>query len=394
MKHTGGLSKGRRLAALAMAVIGATAMIVVATTGDDGASAPAVDARRVETDDAFAVGSPPETYRITYLVEDPSGGNAPQTDRVSVRAPFDSRVETASGAPPGGEVSTLQVSRLDRLRVGGVDDAATVARVPAGAPAALHVAPILDAAIEAGLLERREQRVVGGRRCQVYRSGSTLGSGPLRPITGTDHADSCIDARGLLLEELLVVEGTAILRRTAVEVEVPAALDDEAFDAGRITATVEQGGGATTPTEPGSAPEGPYLDLPAAALPEGFSPMGRWSVIPPQPERFSDPSQSSGIIAGIADVHTNGRGDSLVLYQGDTLGGATPFAAVPHAQPVTSDALGDGELLLSALGSEVRFDLGGGRFVHLIGTIDPDVLVGLTDALVERTGTGLLLLDD
>lgn len=362
------------------------------TLGDDGGPDPAAFSIEVATDDDFAIRQTMQDHRIVYRLTDPDG--KVETDRLVVRAPFDSRLETALGEPPGGDTVSVQIGTIDRLAIGGVDVPATVARVPGLAPSSIRLAPIVEAAVEADLLEVREQRMVAGRRCQVHRSGTTLASGPLRPITADEFADSCIDAEGLLLEETLFIDGEAMFRRTAVDVEVDASTDDVDFTTGEPTAPVDQGGGSTLPADPESAPIGPFHVLPVDAVPAGFTLLERFSVIPPQPDRFSDPARREGIIAGVADVYADGQGDFFVVYQGGTLGRLDAFAPTPDVPSVDVGGLGGGEMLLSALGTEIRVPLPGGRFVHLIGPLDPDVLVGVGAALEEIEGEGLVLVED
>lgn len=378
---------------VAAAVAVGAAITGVAVLTDTESSEPDAAPRPVPTDDAFRIDQHGGPYRVVYRVEDPGGDAGVQTDRVWVRSPFESRLETASGAPPGDEVVSVEIATVDRLRFGGEQDGATIARVPGLAPAALRVAVILDEAEDAGLLEAGEQRMVAGRRCQVYRSGALLGSGPLEPITEDQYADSCVDGDGLLLEETLVVEGEAVVRRVAVEVDLDADLDDELFDPGEISAPVDQGGGAATPADPASAPEGPFHRLPADDVPDGFELQGRFSVIPPQPERFSDPRLGDQIVAGVADVYSDGRGDAFVVYQGGTFGRVDAFAPEPTAAAVRHPRFGRGELLLSALGTELRFELDDGRFLHVAGTIEPSRLEQIAGSLEEIQGTGLELLD-
>lgn len=386
-----------------LAVVGAAGVVVIGpgggaddeattTTVPPSASVPPADATDVEVDDAFTVGAPAEPYRIDYRVEDPSGQVPPSLDQVLVEPPFRSRLEIH---PPGGGTPSLQVGTIDRLLLLDArtpDQPTTVARVPALAPAASRVAPVLDAAVAAGVLERRGQRRVAGRRCQVLRTAQLLEAGPLRPLQPGDHVDTCVDADGLVLEEVSVSGGDPVLVRTAVRVETDVAVDDELFETGPVSAPPDRGGGATTPADPASAPEGPVFELPAEQRPEGFELVGRFSVVPPQPERFEDPGQRDAVIAGIADVWQSG-GDVLVVYQGRTLGGVPAFEPVDFAAPVTSATLGDGELLLSPLGSELRFPRPEGRFVHVFGTLPPPTLGAVADALVERQGTGLELLE-
>lgn len=394
---------GRRTAAAAVAALVVAAVVAAGVLGPGGSdeqpeagdptttTVPDAVARDVEPDDAFRIGSPAGPYRVDYRVEDPSGEVPPTLDQVLVDPPFRSRLEIH---PPGGGAPSLQIGTLDRLLVldasGPGAQPVTVARVPALAPAAIRVEPVLDDAVAAGVLELRGQREVAGRRCQVLRSADLLEAGPLRPVGDGEHVDTCVDAQGLVLEEVRRRDGAPVLVRTAVRVATGLEVDDEVFETGPVSAAPEQGGGATTPADPGTAPEGPVWDLPDAAVPDGLERVGRYSVVPPQAERFADPAQRDGIIAGIADVWQGG-GDVLVVYQGRTLGGVPAFEPVDFATPVAGTALGDGSLLLSALGSELRFARPEGRFVHVFGSLSPAVLRDVAGALVEGVGTGLEL---
>ena len=345
----------------------------------------------VADDPDFVIGPAERRHRIVYRVVASDG--AVETDRFVVDFPFDSRLETARGAPPGGETVSVQIGTIDRLAIGGVDEPATVGRTPGLAPSVIDVAPLLDYALSAGVLELGEQRMVADRRCQVLRSATTLAAAPLLPILDDEYAESCVDADGLLLEEALFIDGEEAFRRTAVEVELDPTVADDAFAVGDPTAPVDQGGGDTTPADPGSAPIGPFLELPAEAVPDGYRLLGRYSVIPPQPDRFSDPTMRDGIIAGVADVYVSAD-DVIVVYQGGTLGQIEAFPPVEGAEALDVDGLGAGSVVLDARGSEVRVPLDGGRFVHVLGPVDPDLLVEVAGSLVETEGSGLVLLED
>ena len=84
----------------------------------------------------------------------------------------------------------------------------------------------------------------------------------------------------------------------------------------------------------------------------------------------------------------------IVVYQGGTLGQVEAFPVVETAEEIEIDGLGTGRLVLDARGSEVRVPLDGGRFVHVLGPVDPDLLVGVVGSLVETEGTGLVLLEE
>lgn len=375
------MTRRRWLVLVAVALVAAT----VAVTRTSGGN--------TTRDPAFVIGSRTDPYRIVYRLDDRSHDAVePTTDVIWVRQPFESRLESRTGAPPGGALLSVQIAAIDRLRLGSIDAPLVIARVPGLAVSDVRVAPVLHAAVDAGLLEIRQQRTVAGRRCQVVRSGTLLGAGALVDITRSEYADSCIDAEGLLLEETLFIEGAATVHRVAVEVDRSPALDDTMFDAGKIVLTADQGGGSSRPVDPDVGAKGPYWVVPAGTRPDGFGVVGRYSVITPQTERFADPARAK-VVAATADVFTRGV-DFVVVHQGGTLGGVEAFARTPGAAHIDGGALGDGELVLSALGTELRFARPGGKFVHVIGTLGVDDLVALARQLVETEGTGLVYLDD
>lgn len=389
-----------------MAVVAGLVVAVAAPWGDDrgsepaaapepvppGVSVPPAQVRDVDPGTDLTIGAPAGAYRIDYRVEQPGRDGPVTLDQVLVDLPFRSRLEIH---PPGGGNPSLQIGTLDRLLF--LDATApdgrpvTIARVPALAPSAIRLGPVLTAAEAAGVLERRGQREVAGRRCQVVRTEALLEAGPLRPLDddGT-HVDTCVDAEGLVLEEISTDAGEVVLARTAVLV-ASADADDPLFETGPVSAPPDRGGGATTPADPATAPDGPVWDLPPAAVPEGFEPLGRFSIVPAQPDRFAEGGDRDAIIAGIADVWASDI-DVLVVYQGRTLGGVDAFAPVDFAEPVEVP-LGPAGLLLSALGSEVRVARSEGRFVHVFGSLPPAVLLDVTSALEEGVGSGLELLE-
>jgi hypothetical protein len=371
----------RRLVLGAGAAAAAVALAVTALTGRDDPAEPDLE-----------IGVTEHPYRIVYLLDDLADDAVEaSTDELWVRPPFDSRLETRAGAPPGAEVVAVQVAVMDRLRIEASDTPLVFARVPGLAPSDVRMAPIVAAGEAAGLLERGEHRTVAGRRCQVLRSGTLLGAGPLVPITEDEHAESCIDGDGLLLEETLFLGGRPTLHRRAVEIDLSPAIDDDLFAAGDIVLPVDQGGGSSRPVDPDSGAEGSFWVLPEAARPRGFAHVGRFSVITPQTERFAEPGRSA-VVAGTVDVFVRGA-DYVTVHQGGTLGRVPAFATPPDAPAIDGGAVGAGALVLSATGSELRFPQTGGRFVHLAGTLPPDDLAMLARQLEETEGSGLVYLD-
>lgn len=370
-------------------------------TGDDG-SAPVTTtttrptttsttrpAVEVSDGDLDLVGDRSGPWEIVYLVEDlVDDGTTPVRERVVVRPPFDSRLEGLAGDGEGDEVTSVQVSTFDRLRVGGLTDALVVQRVPGLAVSDVRLAPVLRAGIEAALIDVVGRDDVAGRPCLEVRTGTLLGAGRLQAIGGDEEAISCVDADGLVLRETLVIDGEPSLRRTAIEVRASVEPDEADFDVEGVLAPVDQGGGSVLPVDPDRGALGDFWVLPDRAVPDGMAFLGRWAVVEPAPERFTGDPERGSPVAGTVDVWVDGA-QLLVLYQGGTRDGDAAHAAVEEAIPVDAGDLGEAELVLSATGSEVRASAGGGRFVHVIGTLDPESLVRVAAALQRTTGEGL-----
>lgn len=368
-----------------------------ATTTSEGqrpTTALPVDVDEVATDPEFRIADDASGYRVVYLVESLGDRGEPTpdtTETVHVVRPYEGRLEVAEGAPPGGEVTSLQMTTFDRLRLGGPRSALVVHRVPDLAVSDVRVGPVLDRAVAEGLVDVGGQKVVAGRRCQVLRTATLLGAGPLRPITASESAESCVDAAGVLLEEILLLDGEPALRRVAVSVEIGPDVEPGTFEPGPVVAPVDQGGGSVLPVDPDTAALGEFWALPDDAVPGGFARHRRYAVIPAQPERFDEDPAGGTPIAGTVDVYRRGP-DALIVFQGATAGGDDAFAPMPGAIATDAGSLGAGELVLSATGSEVRVDRGDGRFVHVRGSLPPDDLIEVARSLDRIEGTGLVYL--
>lgn len=334
------------------------------------------------------VGERQGAFEVDYLVEDLDGDDAaPVLERVVVRPPFDSRLESYAD-DDGVEVTSVQVSTFDRLRIGGPTDGIVVQRVPGLAVSDVRLAPVLRAGIDAGLVEVVGRWTVVDRPCLEVRTGTLLGAGHLTEIRDAEHAVSCVDGDGVVLQETLFLDGEPSLRRTATEVRVGAEPGGEAFDTDGVQAPVDQGGGSVLPVDPTRGSLGDFWVLDDADVPAGLAFLGRWAVVAPGPERFGEGGEHGSPVAGTVDVWADGA-DLLVLYQGGTRDGDVAHRPVPEALPVEAGALGEVDLVLSATGSEVRAPTTGGRFVHVRGTLDPEALVDVAAALRRTTGEGL-----
>lgn len=349
----------------------------------------------VEADRALAIRDEPDGYRIVYRVHE--RGLAATSDVVSVARPFESRTERREDAAGEGEIVGLTESAFGRVAVrtgSGSSGRQVLGTGPALAGADVRLPPVLDDALARGWLERREQREVAGRRCQVYRAGTSVLGGALGPPGDPveEYADACFDEAGLLLEEWWVVGGEAIRQHVAVEVEegapsrVTGVLASE-----ETTVPADRGGGSILRLRSNSAPPGAFFapeDISA-----GFEPVGRYTVIPAQPEAFGDPSRRGDILASTADVWRSGI-DLLVVDQGGSLEQRQVFTPDPDNETVDLDRLGQGEIILGLAGNEVRILRPAGRFIRVYGTLPAANLVEVARSLVETEGNEIVVDED
>jgi hypothetical protein len=340
------------------------------------------DGSAVATDGApVVIGDEPVAYTITYRVTERS--STATTEEVVVRRPFASETTVRRD----GEVIGVTRSAFGRLIV----DDQVFAVGPSLAGPDLRLRPALDDALARRLLDAREQRVVAGRRCQVYRAGASVVGGLLQPPPDprTEYADACFDADGLLLEEWWVVDGDAIRHRVATEVtlDAPADLGRE-WESRATTLDLEHGGGSLLRLAEGSMPPGTFFL--AATVPDGFEHVGRYSVIPPQGAAFGDAAQRGSIVASTADVWQRGP-DLLVVDQGGSLEQRTVYERDPDHPIEAVPGVGDFEVILGLAGNEVRLLRDGGRFVRVLGTLSADELLGVASGLSAVEGNELVI---
>ena len=203
--------------------------VVYLTTRDEG-GIPNVtlSGEEVDADGALGITAPLDSYTIDYDVTnygaDPEN---PQeaTQQVKVSRPFTSQVTITEGE---GDAAT----RL-HLHLGARHEPERVGR---GRPGGYVSAPVgalydwrLDASLEdlvgSGEFQLQERRNVIGRDCQVYRTGSAIESFTITAATADTYADVCIDASGLVLEEVVYQSGIPARHLVATNVSDAAVTD-------------------------------------------------------------------------------------------------------------------------------------------------------------------------
>ncbi|HUP85954.1 MAG TPA: hypothetical protein VM143_09840 [Acidimicrobiales bacterium] len=319
----------------------------------------------------------PDDYAVTFEVREP--GRPTTRETISVVGPFLSRRTNPT------EVSETSFGRL------AIQPSRGARSIVSPPPSAVVPRPdlVVGRAVDEGLVDAREMRRVAGRRCQVFRSLAPVSSSTISAALPTRHTDTCITGEGIVVEEWQVEDGRPVRQRVAVEVQL-GGVDLSPIDEAP-TINAGQGGGSVLPVDPGADPEGRFFVLDAP--PPGFHLRGRYSVIPPQPG-LTDATERRKAVASTADVYERGT-DVLIVDRGNTLNLDRAFQPRPEGRPVDLGPLfGQGELLLSWSGPEVRWGDEDGEFVRVYGTVSIDEVLATAKALrATPGGPGLIYLD-
>jgi hypothetical protein len=373
LRHAGAPPARRRAV---VAAGGAVAVAVVAAAGallaGSGPGAAPLTGGAASGDDPSGV---PTEYVVTYEVTFEDG--ATHAERIAVSRPF--RSEVRSG-------DTARISDAGVLATAGGDGSWLSIEVPI-APATADLRPdaVLADAVAAGHVEVRGRHRVAGTTCQEHRFGGPVASGSLTPVGTTpgEHADVCIDDRGLVLRERWVLHGRLVRERTATDVSVGRArVGDVPAEARHLSP--EAGGGAV---EAVAADHDPGFDERwSVDVPAELSHVGRWLVVPPARERPDPGHPRPTEVALVTDAWQRGA-DLVLLDQGATLPGVDPpWDDRPAATTVDLGAAGTAEVVWDLRATEVRIQRPDGGFVRLAGTLPPDELVAIARTLAPDRG--------
>ena len=357
------------------ALLLALALLAACSGGGDDE---AIDRDEAPPVEAVELGDPLVAYEITYDVEERDGDDVVRREATRlVERPFRSRFES-------GELLRVADFGYFGEREPG-DETEVLTAVPVPAPGDVR-ADLLD------LDDGGEVRRIAGRPCQVHTFGAQL---LLGIVAEGEDTEACIDADGLVLEEVVRDEDGIVSRWVASRVDAdPATTDDDFVLDGVVARGAAEGGGSLREVEPTSRSVGQFFE--PAEVPTGFVHRGRYAVVPPQEANPDDENTRAHVIAGVVDVWVRGI-DVLVLEQGGTLGRVPPFGGHPNGTP--EDALsaqyrGVAETIPGAHANEVRVLLPPGRYVKVVGTLPLADLVELVAALTSSEGDGLVYVDD
>jgi hypothetical protein len=295
-----------------------------------------------------------EGFRVIYRVEDHAVRPVRiTTEVVEVRRPYEARVEGRPGRPPGGRVTSGQVSNREflwQLDVGG-ELQFGVRRIPAGPLRGTSLAALRDAARQ-GIVEAIGSAVILGRRCAWFVHANPAPQ-PLSRATDDGRVESCIDARGIVLMEVWHVGG-----RLARIIEA-VGLGDGPPSRSRFLA------GKDPATERVGQPEAAALlqrqfvvddDADLTAPIRVRTPQG-WKA-----DRRAAASQATGGGSGATQIvaQTYLRGRELVVVELGAQPSLPPAWRVDEGETVELGELGEGRLVYYADRVELRLvgDLG------------------------------------
>jgi hypothetical protein len=328
----------------------------------------------------LAVDQPPASYELTYRIET-AGSEAAETrtEVVTVRRPYDSHVVVRTGDAPSGDLEVDVRSNLG-LYADTTDPSAPDigSGIPAAALADVRVDGVLDDLVAAGLFVPRERREVAGRTCQVYRTGQVVEAQQLAAPTDTNYADACIDAAGLVLEEVAFVDGTAQLYEIAVAVDTTTPPPDDEFAITGEPRSFDDGGIEVTSIDPDTAPYAGYWT--PTPQPAGATHTGRYLVRRPDAAQTTTTAgTSSPGVETYVDVYTNGA--SFVIVQQGAVADA-PDRDTTLGKDVDGGALGQARVAYGLAGATLVAK-GPSNFVEITAPMSADDLAALAQTFTS-----------
>ncbi|MFT3852293.1 MAG: hypothetical protein QM733_06110 [Ilumatobacteraceae bacterium] len=383
------------------ALLGIAVVAALVTGGSSGVSQPRstlLSATPVEgATGALALDAVPTEYTITYELVTTDGANnvadtapAPETRTYStstesfrVRRPFATHIEDRDGAPPGGDLQATIISDLGLHATvsAGDEDQQVEAVLPGAGIGDWRLDAVLGDLVDDGTFVLGERRELLGRECQVYRTGSPLENYELTKPTDTTYADVCVDAAGLVLEQVAVEDGALLEHLTATDVDTAPSLTDADFAITGTPPGLDDGGMVLTPID-GVPTDSSYWSFSQA--PPGYILQGRFTW----QQNATDPSSqgigtdtstgaATAVVTSYVDVYTNGA-DVLVVLQGPT--SVEPDSNTDPTIDATAPSLGEVTLQSKLTGTQL--------LAHPTQTPDWFVQVTATtgrNALVEAT---------
>ena len=243
---TANVAARRRRTRLRWGIAGGVVVLLAAGTAvffatrDDGDGVPnlTLSGEEVDADGALGVTAPLDTYTVDYEVTsyttDPTNPS-PGSQQVRVTRPFSSEITITQDEGDAATTATYRsVLGASESTQSGEDP---VGYVSAPVPALYdwRFDASLDDLVASGDFQLHERRRVAESDCQVYRTGSAVESLDVTAATDTDYADVCIDASGLVLEEVVYQSGLPARHLLATTVTEEAGVEGSSSPPSRPT---------------------------------------------------------------------------------------------------------------------------------------------------------------
>lgn len=224
------MNRTRRLGLLATAAGASLVALVVAILPGDGNGTGGDQDLVVDGPEV----APAAAFTVTSRVEDTAGPEpAWSTEVLTVRRPYEVRLERRDGEPPGGEIISATITNdVHRFSLGPSGVESLAGDLPPSIPAPVPSVPALRAAVAAGAATEVGPGQVLDEACTRF-AWQAAGSGALTPPTDDERVESCITDDGLPLSEVITIGGRVVRRAEAVAVERSPDLGPETFFAGR-----------------------------------------------------------------------------------------------------------------------------------------------------------------
>ncbi len=284
---------------------------------------------------ALGITASPAAYEVVYDVKTftDDADDLHTTQTFTALRPFDSKVVSTGAATTSSTPDTTDKATTDftfttnKTLVQQITTSATstYSSPPDVGGADFRFDTSLADLVAEGTYVLKERRTLLDRECQVYRTGKAPDERTTAVPTETDFADVCIDASGLLLEQVVVSGGAVVARKTALSVDTAVKLDDAAFTITGDPVALDAGGLEVEDIDEETAPVEAYYAL--AEVPEGYTLAGRYQVTQSDPNAGSQPTPTTDPLTGdtvepasppvvdYADVYVNGN-KVIVVRQG------------------------------------------------------------------------------
>lgn len=377
------------LAALVVLAVGASTFLIIRSRSG-GTTKITLTAPEVSVgDNVVTINAPPSMYTLTYKIDTTGdAGVTTNTEDITVRRPFDGSVVSKADAPPGGAEQWHALSNFglySDTTAGATDESGTQGApttqvqkaLPQSALGDFRLDATLDDLVTNGTFVRAETRQVLGRPCQVYRTGQPLESFGTKAPTDTDYTEACIDAAGLMLEEVSVQSGALAERIIATAIDIaPTTITDASFTITGDPTPLASGGTELNPIDATAVPVPGYwlLDAP----PDGYTLQGRYVLRhAANPASSTDPTATTTttaagtaptIVDSYVDVYAAGD-KTIVITQGPTAG--EPDSQTTGGIGGQVGTLGSTEAAASLTGSTLVAHPANpaGWYVHVAGTV-------------------------